>query len=273
MRSSPPADLDLSPLTSGKFYWHQGWEIFPGVMTPGRSSVTAIMDGCHVPGRLDGKRVLDVGAWNGCASFECERRGSSEVVALSLEDPQTTGFDWLKSVLEAERTRYVRRSIYDLDPRYLGTFDIVLCFGVVYHLRYPILGLDNLRRVAAGDLYLESHILDEAVINFDDGSIDTLASLARWAQGSKLMQFYPTNELFSDRSNWWSPSASALKAILETGGFSVDHTSVADYRGYLHAKVKPGVPEFFDHDAATYEDAFYDVNLAHLFGPKQGWLR
>jgi tRNA (mo5U34)-methyltransferase len=275
MRLLPPADFDVSRLGLGKYYWHQGWEIFPGIMTPGRSLVPAIMKWCKVPDRLDGKRVLDVGAWNGCASFECERRGASEVVALSLEDPQLTGFDWLKSVLDAERTRYVRGSIYDLDPRQLGAFDIVLCFGVIYHLRYPVLGLDNLRRVAADDLYLETHLLDEAVVNFDDGRHTTLASLAPWAGESMLMQFYPTNELLSERSNWWAPSASALKAILESGGFAVDHALVSGCRGYFHAKVKPGIPEFLDRidDAGTYEDTFYDVNLAHLFGPKEGWRR
>jgi tRNA (mo5U34)-methyltransferase len=192
-----------------------------------------------------------------------------------LEDPQSTGFDWLKSVLDAERTRYVRGSIYELDPRQLGVFDVVLCFGVIYHLRYPVLGLDNLRRVATDDLYLESHVLDETVVNFDDGSHATLASLAPWVEKSMLMQFYPTSELLSDRSNWWAPSAFALKAIMETGGFAVDHVLVGGYRGYFHAKVKPGMPEFLErvNDAHTYEDQFYALNLAHLFGPKEGWRR
>jgi tRNA (mo5U34)-methyltransferase len=275
MRLLPSADFDASYLSQGNYYWHQGWEIFPGIMTPGRSLVSAIMDRCAVPDRLDGKRVLDVGAWNGCTSFECERRGAAEVIALSLEDPQVTGFEWLRSVLDAQKTHYLRRSIYDLDPRQLGTFDTVLCFGVIYHLRYPMLGLDNLRRVAAGDLYLETQILDEAVVNPENGRYTPLQSLAPWARDSNLMQFYPTNELAADRSNWWSPSTSALKAILETAGFTVDHTAIIEDRGYLHGKVRLGMPPFLESidGAATYENAFYDVNLMHLFGPRDSWSR
>ena len=118
------------------YYWHQAWDIFPNISTPGRLPVAVVLERTGVPERLDGKRVLEVGAWNGCASFECERRGAREVVALSLKDPDQSGFNWLKSIADARQTSYVRGSIYNLDPQVLGTLDIVLCLGVLYHLRY-----------------------------------------------------------------------------------------------------------------------------------------
>ena len=61
--------------------WHQRWEIAPGIFTPGGNDVAQIMDLAGVPASLTGKRVLDIGAWNGCCSFECERRGAAEVIA------------------------------------------------------------------------------------------------------------------------------------------------------------------------------------------------
>src|SRR5262245_5009969 len=185
MRLEPSPNFDATSFFRG-VYWHQMWELFPGVKTPGRSGVAEIMKWCQVPERLDGRHVLDIGAWNGCASFECERRGAAKVVALSLEDPEITGFYRLKEALASTRTNYVRGTIYDLDPRKLGTFDVVLCFGVIYHLRYPLLGMDNLRRIAAGDLYLETYVIDNALVGERRQKIP-LGSIDPRLAGARLM--------------------------------------------------------------------------------------
>lgn len=64
------------------FRWHQRWKVREGVYTPGKNPVAQIMDRCRIPTDLAGRRVLDVGANNACFSFECERRGASEIVAI-----------------------------------------------------------------------------------------------------------------------------------------------------------------------------------------------
>ena len=130
-------------------HWHQRWEVFPGVFVPGGNEVEFLCKAAQLPIDLNGMRVLDVGAFNGCFSFECERRGAREVVALSLEDPAVTGFDRLKQLL-GSKVRYINESVYTLSPRELGTFDVILFFGVLYHLRYPLLAVDRLRGVIVG---------------------------------------------------------------------------------------------------------------------------
>jgi tRNA (mo5U34)-methyltransferase len=271
MRTIAPRTFDPSKLSDGSIYWHQGWDIFPGVSTPGRSLVAEIAKWIELPERLDGKRVLDVGAWNGCMSLECERRGAVEVTALSLEHPEATGFTWLKDLVESERTSYVRGTIYDLDPARLGTFDIVLCFGVIYHLRYPILGMDNLRRVTTGELYLETHVIDTEAVRFGaNGETVNLREIG--LEKSAIMQFYPKDELMGDWSNWFGPSSSAVQKILDTAGFTVEHCFVSGNRGYFRAKVRPGLPPFIANGVATYEGNFYEVSLMPLFGPVEQWV-
>jgi len=44
-----------------------------GSFTPGRNPVGEILDYAGVPADLRGLCVLDIGAWHGCFSFECER--------------------------------------------------------------------------------------------------------------------------------------------------------------------------------------------------------
>jgi tRNA (mo5U34)-methyltransferase len=264
MLTTAPEGIDFDQMLS-QFYWHQGWEIFPGIFTPGRSPVKGLLDNAGVPSDLTGKTVLDIGAWNGCTALECERRGASRVIALSLEDPATTGFTALKEVTQSSKTEFVSGTIYDLDPDLIGRFDIVLCFGVIYHLRYPVLGLDNLRRIALDAVYLESHVLDECLLV--DGVERSLGELT----GATLMQFYPGSELANDVSNWFSPSISAVSAILRTAGFEVIAELKIAQRGYWTARAMPGLPPFVDQIEGkhTYEGLFYDSSLRRLLGPKE----
>jgi tRNA (mo5U34)-methyltransferase len=277
MRRDRPENLDLDRFKQNHYYyWHQEWEVFPGIITPGRSSVDDLLKNAGVPENLKGKQIADIGAWNGCVAFECERRGAAEVVAVSLEDPEWSGFNYLKDVLASERTRYQRVSIYDLDPGWLGTFDIVICFGVLYHLRYPVLGIDNLRRISAGDLYLETHVLDHAFQDLaGDNSITTLSDIDERLEGAALIQFYKGKELQGGASNWFSPSMSAVVGLLETAGFEVTKTRKNAHRGYFAATVNPGLPPFIDQIEGedTYEGLFYDLSFNRMFGPRERWRR
>jgi len=269
MRRVPPSGFDADKFLSA-IYWHQGWDIFPGIRTPGRSGVDAIMERVGFPQDLSGKRVLDIGAWNGCAAFECERRGASDVVALSLERSDS-GFDQLKDLLQSERCRFVRGSIYNLDPGELGKFDIVLCFGVIYHLRYPVLGIDNLRRVARGSLFIESHVLDNCLLGEGGSSkrIYKLSGFHGWLARLSLIQFIKSDELYGDPSNWFSPSMSALAGLLETAGFTVNAEQKIGERGYFGCDVNPGLPPFLQQ---SYEGQLYDeAGLDRLLGAKTDW--
>jgi tRNA (mo5U34)-methyltransferase len=196
----PPAEFSKDVLFEG-IPWHQGWNVFEGVRLPGRNSVEELSERIQLPSDLTGKRVLDIGAWNGAFSFECERRGASEIVAFSLENPETSGFNRLKSLL-GSKVRYVTGSVYNLQDYDLGTFDIVLFLGVLYHLRYPLLAVDRLRNVCAGELFIETHIIDD------------VAEYAIW-------RFYPGAELANDPSNWFGPNIPAVVTAFQTAGFEI----------------------------------------------------
>src|SRR5205823_1635682 len=84
----------------------------------------------RLPEDLTGKRVLDIGPWDGYYTFEMERRGA-EVTAVDVVDLDT--FRSLHRAFGSSAT-YIQAELYDLDPVELGTFDIVLCLGVLYHL-------------------------------------------------------------------------------------------------------------------------------------------
>jgi len=219
LRSQPP-DQFRPEVFFGKTHWHQSWEIFPGIFTPGRNPVRELMDYAGVPLDLTGKRVLDIGPWNGCFSFECVRRGAAEVVSLGPDDPDHAGYTKLRELLEIENARYVCGSVYDLNSQALGEFDVVLFFGVLYHLRYPLLALDQIHQVCRDALYVESFIIDQHVI-LPPGNSVTLDQMDPRLRDLSLWQFYPHGELHDDTSNWFGPNLQALIDSVQSAGFTV----------------------------------------------------
>jgi tRNA (mo5U34)-methyltransferase len=231
----PPANFSAERLMKG-VYWHQGWEVFQGVETPGRNPVMELCRIIGLPQDLTGKRVLDIGAWNGCFSFECERRGAAEVLAYSLEDPEQTGFNRLRAALNS-RVGYRRGSVYSLVPRELGSFDIVLFLGVLYHLRYPLLGLDRVRGVARDVVYVESHVIDNAAyLRGPKGLGPADAALGQ----TPVWRQYLGGELApGDDSNWFSPNMRAAIEALESAGFVVEESKTWAERGCFRCRVAP----------------------------------
>jgi tRNA (mo5U34)-methyltransferase len=109
----------------------------------------------QIPEDLTGKRVLDIGAYDGFFSFEFERRGA-EVLSVDI----WTDAMWEKFQFAIEKRKsqikHKRIDVCDLTPDEVGTFDIVFCAGVLYHLRHPLLALEAIRSVTDGLLILET---------------------------------------------------------------------------------------------------------------------
>ncbi|MBI4405528.1 MAG: DUF1698 domain-containing protein [Deltaproteobacteria bacterium] len=265
-KKTPPArrNLDAKSFFSG-IHWFQKWELFEGIFTPGHNDIERICQDMGLPEDLSGKRVLDIGAWNGCMSFECERRGAQEVVALSPENPVRTGFDKLKKVLRS-KVSYVRGSVYDLSPKRLGYFDVVLFCGVLYHLRYPLLGIDNIRRICRGDVYIESFIIDSRFVmaNVDRSAGEVvLKSISPFLVFQPIWQFFRLGELGGDVSNWFGPNATAVLQAFESAGFDIKLMRHRNDRATFHATAKQGTPEFLA--VGSCESKHYDVIMSSLF--------
>lgn len=244
--------------------WWQKWEIVPGVFTPGINDVAFLLDHVRLPASLQGARVLDIGGWNGAFSFECERRGASEVVMVEPSPVAGTGFDRTAAFLDS-KVKYYQGSIYDLDPKWLGHFDIVLCFGIIYHLRYPLLGLDNIRRICRGELFVESATLESAC--WDGSHLVALGEIGPELENLPFLQFFEGSQFFDDTTNWFVPNAVATKAMIEAAGFEVLEHHV-EGRYFAHARVKRGLPPMF---AASHEGADYDLHARHLLGATSRW--
>jgi len=212
------------------------WQLGDGIVTPGHKPAAVMEEelaALQLPD-LRGKTVLDIGAWDGYFSFAAERLGASRVVALDYytwaADPTTIdwsgtapprrdtsaspgppwdpvnlpgkrGFDLAREVL-ASNVESVFGDLLTLDTAALGQFDIVLFLGVLYHTRYPA---EMLERVAS--LTREMMILET-----ESFALDGYTHL-------QLGQFFETNELEDNDSNWWSLTEPAIAGLCRSSGF------------------------------------------------------
>ena len=199
--------------------WHHRIEVAPGVWTPGLQDTQTLLSQIGMPEDLSGMRVLDIGARDGFFTFEAERRGAREVVALDNESPHNTGFAIAAGLLDSKAT-YVTENVYSLDPKRYGRFDLVLFLGVIYHLRHPLLALDRIHDVCSPGalLLLETHMIDEGLVD-QAGEWRHLADFHADLSLLPLVQYYPTDMLGSDPTSQWAPNRVALEGWLRGSGF------------------------------------------------------
>jgi tRNA (mo5U34)-methyltransferase len=97
-------------------------------------------------GSLESKRVLDIACNAGFWAIQCALLGAAEVVGFDGRPELVEQATLLKSVVGARSARFERLDFFDMTPARLGTFDVVLNLGILYHLPDP---LDGLRRSLA----------------------------------------------------------------------------------------------------------------------------
>ncbi len=179
-----------------------------------------------IPEDLRGKRVLDVGAWDGWFSFEMERRGA-EVVAVDCVDMEKFR---IAHELLGSKVEYRVLDVDELCPATVGRFDIVLFFGVLYHLRHPLLSLERVCQLTREMALVESFVTDDG-----------------FEPGPNRMEFYETDELGGQTDNWYGPSTACLLALCRSAGFArVELGEVVKQRAhvtcYRHWEPPPAAP-------------------------------
>ncbi len=115
----------------------------------------------QIPESLKGWTVLDIGACDGFFSFECERRGADTVLAIDTYHWDTVGnaaFLASREILDSQ-VEHRRMDVHNINPEEIGKFDLVLFFGVFYHLRNPLLALENIASVTKRLVVCETHVL------------------------------------------------------------------------------------------------------------------
>lgn len=187
-------------LLSGS-WWHS-IDLGNGLVTPGVHSLAelqGIYRSLELPEDLSGKSLLDIGCWDGFYTFETERRGA-KVTSIDCWHP--SNFFAARQALNSN-AEFHERSVYEIGKDNLGSFDIVLFMGVLYHLRHPLLALENVCELTRDFAVIESHIIDK----MREG-------------GEPAMEFYEFDELGGQYDNWWAPNLECMVQMARSAGFA-----------------------------------------------------
>ena len=205
---------DLSSAVS-QLFWYHTIELPGGVVTPGLYDHRPLVPHYGLPERMDGMRALDVATFDGFWAFEMERRGG-DVVAADIDrfaacdfPPQVRqaildqgldrdtglGFRLAQEALASKVDR-IQRSIYDLDPADVGTFDLVHVADLLIHLERPLEALRAVRRVTRGTALI-ADCFDPAL---EPGAVRYMGA---WTDVP-----------------WWLPSLETLGQMVVDAGFA-----------------------------------------------------
>jgi tRNA (mo5U34)-methyltransferase len=216
--------------------WFHSIDLGHGVVTPGTAPNAALEQPGAFP-EVRGRTVLDIGAWDGKYAFRAEQGGARRVVALdhyvwqvdwearerywrqcevegripdplaesqflSRDDlPGRRGFDYARAVLSS-KVEPVVADFMTSDLELLGEFDVVLFFGVLYHVLDPFAALRRVRSVTR-----------------EVAAIETAAIRVIGHRRAALLGFVGGDQLKGDHTNWYVPTEQGLHQLCLAAGF------------------------------------------------------
>lgn len=197
-----------------------------------------------LPAELAGKSVLDVGCNAGFYCVETKRLGARRVLGVDGQRQHVRQGLFVRKALGLD-IEFRRFSVYDLDPKVLGRFDVTLALGLVYHLKHLVLALERLY-----DITNELLILETAIIPPGQTPESFVQPLGEMTQKLHPI-FYAENpgEAKEQVFNWFLPGTAALEALLTNVGFDeVRVHSVVSDRAILVCRKNAGAARPSVHD-------------------------
>lgn len=109
-------------------------------------------------GSLRGKRVLDLGCNAGFWSLSAAEAGCDFVLGVDGRQMHVDQSNFVFEAKEVDKERYdfVVGNVLDMDLGQFGTFDVVLCLGLLYHVSKPMELIEQASSANADLLVIDS---------------------------------------------------------------------------------------------------------------------
>ena len=195
---------------------------FPEFKTEGKDDSPLKLKAIHMPEDLKGMSVLDIGTWDGYFAFSAEKRGAERILAIdsyawqdefkythpalipTFSDPERKGFEHAKKILNS-KVEFREMNLMDLKEK----FDLVLCLGVLYHVKDPWTLINHLGDITKKMLIIETHT---------DGNYLNIPAMIFYPEGLGIWsETWGLN--FVDHSTYWGMNVICVVNMLKKAGF------------------------------------------------------
>ena len=184
--------------------------LHPEAVLSANNTMKQSLVGEWLASEVRGKRVLDLFSANGAFAVAAALAGAREVVGVESDPERVRCANFLASTLPAAaRPHFLCGDVYRLSEYFAEPFDLVLCFGGLYHVGDPAHVLSEIRRVTTGRMILQTS--------------QVLPLWGNWARFRIRRRDKRTTGLSSIRGGygtWWL-SPGCLRELIEHSGFGI----------------------------------------------------
>lgn len=240
LREMGVADID-------RYYWYHSIDLPGGITTPGMYDYRSAMEAFHLPERMDGMSVLDVGSASGFFAFEFERRGAQ---VTSVELPSLERLDrfpgqeigaQLKTIQKMivphfedrlgglvhdysaeEMYRYLLEAPFRLCERLLGSH-VERRYSTIYDLSPESLGRAGFDLVFLGDILVHTLRPMDALIaaaSVCRGTLVIAQEMPGAFNDAPAMLYRGGENPAEDDICWWLPNEACFRQLLKKLGFA-----------------------------------------------------
>lgn len=172
----------------------------------------------HLPEDLTGKTVLEVGCSSAYYSVRMAQRGAT-CYAFDHFQSAVNQANFLADHFGVEIDASVA-SVYDVERFNVRHYDYVLHLGVLYHLRYPMLALDQL-----GDLDFDTMFMQTITYDRETPGKEYADYLADQHDPAFAQDDFPTlkfveHKIRSDATSWFNFNNSAVESMMRAAGMT-----------------------------------------------------
>jgi len=161
--------------------------------------------------------MLDVGCNAGFFSILAKLRGAGRVLGVEVVDIFYEQAEGIRKIwqMDIEYRRMDAHDISKIDEQ----FDLVMFAGILYHLKNPLMVLEDMGRHCRDAIIVESEVIPEDPRNVLMTRLGPPGNVKLTATTRGFMKFYERDELNGDSSNWWAPDTECLMGMLRVAGF------------------------------------------------------
>lgn len=196
----------------------------------------------YIPQDLSRMKILDIGCNAGFFSIEAKRRNAEYVLGIDASEGYVKQARFAADVLNLE-IDFKRMSIYEL-PELKTSFDLVLCLGVIYHCKYPLLAAENVADICNKTAIIESALMNDRMFILQKRlrQIKQILTGKKNSQEEAIWQYvYKGSKKrqedkfkLPEGGNCWYPNMTALVNLFKSAGFTeVKKNYQVDGRGSI----------------------------------------